>query len=47
MTLKKKSVSTLLIEGRHDVCIAIRIPVIIECATAIVLADLMLQARKV
>ena len=44
---KKKSVSTLLIEGRHDVCIAIRIPVIIECATAIVLADLMLQDRKV
>ena len=44
---KEKSVSTLLIEGRHDVCIAIRIPVVIECATAIVLADLMLQARKV
>lgn len=27
---KKKSVSCLLIEGRHDVCIAIRIPVVIE-----------------
>ena len=44
---KEQSVSTLLIEGRHDVCIAIRIPVVIECATAIVLADLMLQAGKV
>ena len=44
---KEKSVSTLLIEGRHDVCIAIRIPVVIECATAIALADLMLQERKV
>ena len=43
---KKKSVSTLLIEGRHDVCIAIRIPVVIECATAIVLADLMLQEQQ-
>ncbi len=42
---KNKSVSTLLIEGRHDVCIAIRIPVVIECATAIALADLMLQER--
>jgi chorismate synthase len=39
---KENSVSTLLIEGRHDVCIAIRIPVVIECATAIALADLML-----
>ncbi len=43
---KEKSVSTLHIEGRHDVCIAIRIPVIIECATAIVLADLMLQEQQ-
>lgn len=40
---KDKEVSSLLIEGRHDVCIAIRIPVVIECATAIVLADLLLQ----
>ena len=43
---KENSVNTLLIEGRHDVCIAIRIPVIIECATAIVLADLMLQEQQ-
>jgi chorismate synthase len=42
---KEKTVNTLLIEGRHDVCIAIRIPVVIECATAIVLADLMLQEQ--
>ncbi len=42
---KDKTVSTLQIEGRHDVCIAIRIPVVIECATAIVLADLLLQER--
>ena len=32
----------LEIKGRHDVCIALRIPVIIEAATAIVLADLFL-----
>ncbi len=43
---KEKAVSTLLIEGRHDVCIAIRIPVVIECGTAIVLADLMLQEQQ-
>ncbi len=39
---QKKKVEKLLIEGRHDACIALRIPVVIECATAIALADLML-----
>lgn len=39
---KKEKVETLVIEGRHDACIALRIPVVIECATAIALADLML-----
>ncbi len=38
---------TLTIKGRHDTCIALRIPVIIEASTAIVLADLMLQAQKI
>lgn len=42
---KEESVSILQVEGRHDVCIALRIPVVIECATAIVLADLMLQEQ--
>jgi len=37
----------LVIEGRHDTCIALRIPVVVECATAIVLADLMLQEQKI
>jgi chorismate synthase len=32
--------TTLRIKGRHDTCIALRIPVIIEAATAIVMADL-------
>ncbi len=39
-------VETLLIEGRHDVCIALRIPVVIECGTAIALADLMLREMQ-
>ena len=43
---KENAVTTLQIEGRHDVCIAIRIPVVIECATAIALADLMLQEQQ-
>lgn len=36
----------LKIKGRHDVCIALRVPVIIEAVTAIVLADLMLLEQK-
>jgi chorismate synthase len=32
--------------GRHDACIALRIPVIIEAVTAIVFADLMFMAQK-
>ncbi len=33
----------LEIEGRHDTCIALRVPVVAEAATALVLIDLMMQ----
>jgi chorismate synthase len=33
----------LEIEGRHDTCIALRVPVVAEAATALVLVDLMMQ----
>lgn len=36
----------LEIKGRHDVCIALRIPVIVEAAVAIVLADLLLLRKS-
>ena len=36
---QKQSVEPLTIKGRHDSCIALRIPVIIESITAIALAD--------
>ncbi|PIS31215.1 MAG: chorismate synthase [Candidatus Marinimicrobia bacterium CG08_land_8_20_14_0_20_45_22] len=36
----------LSILGRHDACIALRAPVIVEAATAIVLADLFLLEQK-
>lgn len=35
----------LEIQGRHDTCIALRVPVVVECASAIVLADLMMQNK--
>lgn len=43
---RSKQVEELVIEGRHDACIALRIPVVIECATAIALADLMLLEQQ-
>jgi chorismate synthase len=36
----------LNIEGRHDTCIALRVPVVLEAAAAIAMADLLLQAQE-
>jgi chorismate synthase len=35
------------VEGRHDVCFALRVPVIIEAVTAMVLVDMMLCEQKI
>jgi chorismate synthase len=37
----------LTVEGRHDTCIALRVPVVVEAAAAMVMADFMLQAQEV
>lgn len=37
----------LRVGGRHDTCIALRIPVIVEAVTAIVLADLMMMEQRI
>lgn len=42
MNIKTGKMSELRIEGRHDLCIALRVPVILEAVTAIVIADLMM-----
>ena len=39
--------TTLKIKGRHDTCIALRMPVIVEAATAIAMADLILIDRGI
>jgi chorismate synthase len=39
--------TSLKVEGRHDSCIALRIPVIIEAVTAIALADLLMCDRAI
>ena len=35
------------VKGRHDLCIALRVPVVLEAVTAIVLADLLLLAQQI
>ncbi|HOK99562.1 MAG: chorismate synthase [Bacteroidales bacterium] len=47
MNMKTGTMTDLNVEGRHDTCIALRVPVVVEAATAIALADLMLQEQKV
>lgn len=39
------NVETFSIKGRHDLCVALRAPVIVEAATALVLADCMLAEQ--
>lgn len=45
INIKTGKMVDLDIEGRHDTCIALRVPVVLEAATAIVMADFMLQQQ--
>lgn len=40
-------VETFAVRGRHDLCIALRVPVVLEAVTAMVLTDLLLLAQKI
>lgn len=40
-----QSVESFTVKGRHDLCIALRVPVVVEAVTAIVIADLMLISK--
>ena len=40
-------VETVSIKGRHDLCIALRVPVVLEAVAAIVLADLLLLEHHI
>jgi len=35
------------VKGRHDLCIALRVPVVLEAVTAFVLADMMLLEQRI
>ena len=38
---------TLSVDGRHDACVALRMPVIVEAAAAVVLADVLLLEQRI
>lgn len=41
------SIVPFSVKGRHDLCIALRVPVVLEAVTAVVLADLLMIDRKI
>jgi chorismate synthase len=47
MNMKSGLMEDLVVEGRHDTCIALRVPVVVEAAAAVVMADLMLKAQRI
>lgn len=47
LNLKTGTADNLVVGGRHDVCIALRVPVVVEAVTAIAFADLMLREQKI
>jgi chorismate synthase len=42
-----EKIETVSVKGRHDLCIALRVPVILEAVTAIVFADLALLEQRI
>ena len=42
-----EKIETISVKGRHDLCIALRVPVVLEAVTAMVLADFLLLEQKI
>ena len=40
-------IESFSVKGRHDLCIALRVPVVLEAVTAVVLADLLMLEQRV
>lgn len=47
LNMQTNEIETFSVKGRHDLCIALRVPVVLEAVTAIVLADLMMLENKI
>lgn len=41
------AIESFSVKGRHDLCIALRVPVVLEAVTAFVLTDLMMLSQKI
>lgn len=46
LNIASGDIESFSVKGRHDLCIALRVPVVLEAVTAIVLADLIMQANR-
>ena len=47
LNVETGALDTFSVKGRHDLCIALRVPVVLEAVTAMVLADLLLREQKI
>ena len=47
LNVESGNIESFSVKGRHDLCIALRVPVVLEAVTAIVLADLLLLDGKI
>lgn len=47
LNVETDTVENFSVKGRHDLCIALRVPVVLEAVTAFVLADLMMLEQKI
>lgn len=45
--MKSQEIEDFSVKGRHDLCIALRVPVVLEAVTAMVLADLMMLEQRI
>ncbi len=46
LNVESGEVESFSVKGRHDLCIALRVPVVLEAITAMVLADLLLESNR-
>ncbi|MEX0635798.1 MAG: chorismate synthase, partial [Ferruginibacter sp.] len=46
LNINTGQIETFSVKGRHDLCIALRVPVVLEAVTAIVLADLLMLYKR-
>ncbi|MEJ7766500.1 MAG: chorismate synthase, partial [Chitinophagaceae bacterium] len=47
LNIESGEIEPFSVKGRHDLCIALRVPVVLEAVTAIVFADLMLLEQRI